>query len=261
MNMDGRLLNASIQELAGFLRGRFQMKGPWAADTGAREPELPYDLPLAVWNEADGLMRRNLTQAAQILIGEVPDPKAGWSAQAVEWLVSLIDLADIQELRPALGDAATSGRWLRCADDPARCHMVLLRTLLDMGWATGREFWLHLPPEIHRRYPALAFRGLLADNAMDEAFAYLRRAACDPPAVRQILDVLADVMEDAETRDEVRQQFECSLAVLPREVADEFREAFQFHGWGSLEDGSGARPWMQTSNGAGRLVFKLQSAS
>ena len=236
--MDERLLNASINDLAAFLRGRFQMKGPWAADTDAREPELPYGLPLAVWEEADELMRRNLTRAAETLIGEVSYPEAGWSAEAVEWLVSFIDLADIQRLRSALGDAAESGRWLRCPDDPARCHMVLLRTLLDMGWATGAEFWLHLPEDVQRRYPALAFRGLLADGATNEAFAYLRQVACDPPAVRQILDVLADVMEDAKTREEVRQQLECSLAELPREAADEFREGFRFHGWGMLDRSS-----------------------
>ncbi len=237
--MDNRLLNASINDLAAFLRGRFQQKGPWAADTGAREAESPYDLPLAVWKEADANMQRNLVQATQILVGEIPSP--GWSAEAVEWLVSFIDLGDMRELIPALEGAAASGRWLQCPDDAPRCHMVLLRTLLDMGWGASPDFWLHLPEEVRPRYPSLAFRGLLADGAMDEAFGYLREAVRAREAAREIVSVLADVMDDAKTRREVRRQFACWLSELPPDVADEFRKWFRVHRWGAISAGP-ARP-------------------
>jgi hypothetical protein len=237
--MDERLLNASINDLAAFLRGRFQMKGPWAADTAARESEFPYDLPLALWKEADGAMCRNLSQATRLLVGEIPGPD--WSAEAVEWFVSFIDLADMQDLRPVLADAAESGRWLRCPDDPARCHMVLVRTLLDMGWATGPDFWLHLPEEVLSRYPALGFRGLLADGATDAAFAYLCRVARDPGAVRQIVHVLAGVMDEVELRQEVCRQLSCCLSELPPDAAHEFRKWFRVHRWGEIS-AAPARP-------------------
>jgi hypothetical protein len=247
--MDERLLNASINNLAAFLRGRFQMQGPWAADTGARESEFPYDLPLEVWKEADANMRRNLVQATQTLVGEIPGP--GWSAEAIEWFVAFIDLADMQEVRAALADAAEKGRWLSCADDAPACHTVLLRTLLDMGWAGSPALWLHLPEEVQRRYPALAFRGLLADD-MDAAFAYLRRVARDREAARQIVDALAGTMDDANTRREVRRQLSCLLSDLPREAADEFRKWFRVHRWGEISAGP-ARPRQRVAITRGHL--------
>ncbi|MBM4034953.1 MAG: hypothetical protein FJ291_24685 [Planctomycetes bacterium] len=230
--MDERLLNASINDLAAFLRGRFQMRGPWAADTGAPAGEFPYDLPLEVWKEADANMRRNLVQATQILLGEIPGPE--WSAEAIEWFVAFIDLADMQEVRAALAEAAETGRWLDCADDAPACHTVLLRTLLDMGWGASRRFWLHLPEEVQQRYPALAFRGLLADGAANSAFWYLSKVARDRETARQIVNVLAGVMDDAKTRCEVRRQFSRCLPELPPEVAAELRKWFRIHRWGTI---------------------------
>ncbi len=256
--MDERLLNASINDLAAFLRGRFQMKGPWAADTGAREGEFPYDLPLAVWKEADANMRRNLVQATQGLLAAIPAP--GWTAEAIEWFVAFIDLADMQEVRPALADAAESGRWLTCPDDAPACHTVLLRTLLDMGWGASPEFWLHLPEEVQRRYPALAFRGLLEEGAMDEAFGYLLEAVRDRETAREIVSVLADVMDDAETRREVRRQFACWLAELPPDVADEFRKWFRIHRWGDLAGGLAEARWPVRSSTALLHAVGLEKA-
>jgi hypothetical protein len=281
--MDERLLKASINDLAAFLRGRFQMQGPWAADTGARESEFPYDLPLAVWKGADANMRRNLVQATQTLVGEIPGP--GWSAEAIEWFVAFIDLADMQEVRAALADAAEKGRWLSCAADAPACHTVLLRTLLDMGWAGSPDFWRHLPEEAERRYPALGFRGLLADD-MDAAFAYLRRVARDREAARQIVDALAGMMDDAKSRKEVRRQLSCLLSDLPPEAADEFRKWFRVHRWGDLPGGPAEAPqpvvvvtrrqlialglstppaavqhWTEAPTNGGKLLFALQPSS
>ena len=231
--MEEWLLKASINQLRAFLRGRFQGIGPYAADSGTREAELPPDLPLALWKDADEGLRSRLIQATQDLLGEIPGP--GWTTDAIEWLCFFIDLADIKDerLTDAMAGIAHRGRWLKGTDDGPRCHVALLRTLLDMNWVAQPKFWLDLPAQVQKRYPGIVFRGLLAHDAHD-AFAYLRRAVRDAKHARQIMDVLGDIMDDATRRSQVIQQLRRALPELPQAVTAHFTKWFSVYGWGEL---------------------------
>jgi hypothetical protein len=230
--MEERLRNASIDELRDFLRGRFQEKGPWAADTGTRESEFPYDLPLELWRGADETLRRRITQATRDLVGEVPGE--GWSADAVAWFAAFIDRADMVEAIPALQLAAEQGRWSKAPDDGPRCHMVALRTLLGLGWKGTPAFWHELPEEIAKRYPALAFRGLLAhDPTMESAFAHLPSVVGDEAGVMRIIDVLSPLVRRASTAS-VRQKLRSVFPKFTEDVQAEFQKWFDVHGWGSI---------------------------
>jgi len=229
--MEERLANASVNELKGLLRDRFQMRGPWAADTGTRESEFPYDLPLELWKEADEGLRRRLVQAARDLLAEIPGE--GWSAEAIEWLVAFIDRADLTELIPALQSVAERGQWLKGTDDGPRCHMLVLRTLLGLGWKGTPSFWRGLPDEINARYPALGFRGLLAQGDLAEAFAHLPHVLRDKGSATRIIDVLSPLVRRVGSG-EVRKHLRLILARLPREVKAEFQRWFRVHGWGRL---------------------------
>lgn len=234
--MEEWLLKASINQLRDFLRGRFQGIGPHAADTGTPVAELPPDLPLELWQVADEDLRSRLVQAIEGILDEVP--RDGWTPRAIEWLCFFVDLADIQPLRPRLSDVARSQRWLKRADDGPRCHVALLRTLLDLNWVAERDFWLDLPTEVHKRFPGIVFRGLLGHD-IDAAFAYLRRAVEDAEHARQVVTVLGDVMDDATLRARVIEQLRCALPELPRAVSAYLTKWFRIYGWGDLAQQDG----------------------
>jgi len=225
-----KLRDASIAEVADVLRQHFQLRGPMAPDPGAREIEFAYDLPLKWWREADGELRRSLVQASETLIKEIPRPD--WSAEAVEALVTFIDLAEMDQLRFALQDAVESGRWLKAEDDGLRHQMVALRTLLDLGWAGTPGFWRNLPADLNARYPALAFRGLL-EQGPGLAFAWLPHLATDPRAVRRIVDVLSSLIRD-EGSEAVCEKLRAVCPQLEHEVVAEFERWFRAHGWGRV---------------------------
>lgn len=228
--MNDVLNNASIADIAEFLRQRFQERGPMAADSGTRETEFPYDLPLELWKQASAPQRRDMWQAAILLLGEIPG--GHWTAEAVEWLVSFIDEAGMIEAVPALQDAVESGRWLKAQDDGLRHQMVALRTLLDLGWAGTPDFWRSLPDGLNARYPALAFRGLLKQG-IDLAFAYLPDLATNARAVRRIVDVLSSLIREKGS-DAVCEKLRAVCPQLEREVVAEFERWFTVHGWGAV---------------------------
>ena len=233
--MDEWLLKASINKLREFLRGRFQGVGPYAADSGTREAELPPELPLALWKEADDGLGSRLIQATADLLGEIPG--LGWTPDAIEWLCFFIDRADIKDVRvrDSLIGIARWGRWLKGTDDGPRCHVALLRTLLDMDWVAEPKFWLDLPAEVQKRFPGIVFRGLLGHD-MQAAFAYLRRAVKNTKHARQILSVLGDVMDDATSRDQVIEQLSRALPQLPHVASAYFTKWFHIYGWGDLAE-------------------------
>jgi len=228
--MSDVLNNASIADIAEFLRQRFQERGPMAADSGTRETEFPYDLPLEFWKQASAPQRRDMWQAAILLLGEIPG--GHWTAEAVEWLVSFIDEAGMIEAVPALRDVVESGRWLKAEDDGLRHQMVALRTLLDLGRACTPDFWRSLPAGLNARYPALAFRGLLK-HGLDLAFSHLPHVATDPRAVRRIVDVLSSLIRD-EGSDAVCEKLRAVCPQLEHEVVAEFERWFRAHGWGRV---------------------------
>jgi hypothetical protein len=231
--MEEWLVKASINKLREFLRGRFQGIGPYAAASATREAELPPDLPLVLWKEADEGLESRLVQATVGLLEEIPGH--GWTPDAIEWLCFFIDLADIKDgrLMDSLVGIARRGHWLKRASDGARCHVALLRTLLDLNWVAEPKFWLDLPAEVHKRYPGLIFRGLLVHDTA-AAFAYLRGAVKDAKHARQILDVLGDVMDDANRRGQMIDQLRCALPELPPVVSAHFTKWFRIYEWGDL---------------------------
>lgn len=234
--MEQWLLEASISDLRDFLRGRFQGIGPHAAEAGTPVAELPHDLPLELWEQADDALRTRLTQAIEGLLDEVP--RNGWTPRAIEWLCFFIDRADIQGLRPRLADVARSQRWLKRVEDGPRCHVALLRTLLDLNWAAEPNFWLDLPAEVQTRFPGIVFRGLLGHD-MHAAFAYLRRAVKDAKHARQVVSVLGDIMNDATLRSQVIEQLRCALPQLPQAVSAYFTKWFRIYDWGDLAQRDG----------------------
>jgi len=235
--MEDHWNNASIDELRGLLRGRFQMRGPGAADAGTREGEMPYDLPLELWKAADAARRRDLAEATRDLIAEVPGE--GWTTRAAAWLVEFIDLARMVEAVDALEDAAETGRWLKSADDPPRCHMVLLRTLLDLGWKGAPRLWRSLPDEVAARYPELLFRGLLAHDE-DEAYRRLPVLIPEAESARRAVDVLSAEVR-REGADAIRRKLRAIRSAFTPEAWAELAYWFDVHKWRSLaaEDGEG----------------------
>ena len=229
--MSDVLNNASIADIAEFLRQRFQQRGPMAADSGTRETEFPHDLPLELWKQASAPQRRDICEAVAMLLDEIPGGQ--WTAEAVEWLVSFIDEARMTEAVLALQNAVESGRWLKAQDDGLRHQMVALRTLVDLGWAGTPGYWRGLPAELNARYPALAFRGLLR-HGLDLAFAWLPHVATDPRAVRRIVDVLSSLVRD-EGSEAVCTKLRSVCPQLADEVVDEFERWFTVHGWGAIQ--------------------------
>ncbi|MBM4039886.1 MAG: hypothetical protein FJ290_15385 [Planctomycetes bacterium] len=241
--MEEWLLKASINQLRDFLRGRFQDIGPYAADTGARVPELPHTLPVALWQEADQALLNRLIQAVKSLLEEIPGN--GWTPRAIEWLCFFIGRAQIKD-PPVMGSLigiARRGHWLRGTDDGPRCYVALLRTLLNLDWVAEPKFWLDLPAEVQKRFPGIVFRGLLGHD-MQAAFAYLRRAAKDAKHARQIISVLGDIMDDATQRSQVIDQLCRALAELPPAVSAYLTKWFRIYEWGDLA-AEAARPLPQ----------------
>ncbi|MBM4034565.1 MAG: hypothetical protein FJ291_22705 [Planctomycetes bacterium] len=232
--MEEWLVKAPTNKLREFLRGRFQGIGPYAADSATREAELPPDLPLALWKEADDALESRLVQATVGLLEEIPGP--GWTSDAIEWLCFFIDLADIKDVRvkDTLIAIARRGLWLKGTDDGPRCHVALLRTLLDMNWAEEREFWLHLPEAVKERFPGIVFRGLLTLGELDAAFSYLPEGIRNQKHAQQIIDVLADVMDDADRRRQVLEQLRYALPQLSRAASAHLAKWFRIFGWGDL---------------------------
>lgn len=231
-NMNDMLTNASIADIAEFLRQRFQQRGPMAADSGTRETEFPYDLPLELWKQVSAPQRRDIRQAVGLLLDEIPADQ--WSAEAVEWLVSFIDEAGMIEVLPKLQYIVESGRWLRAHNDGLRHQMVALRTLLDLGWPGTIDFWRSLPDALNARYPALAFRGLLK-RGLDQAFGHLPQLATDRRAVRRIVDVLSLLIRQ-EGNERVCEALRGVCAQLDDDVVDEFERWFRAHRWGTVRE-------------------------
>jgi hypothetical protein len=250
--MEEWLLKASINQLREFLRGRFQGIGPYAADSGTPAAELPPDLPLALWEEADDALRSRLIQAIEGLLEEVPGN--GWTPRAIEWICFFIDRADIKDVRvmDSLIGIARRGRWLKGTDDGPRCHVALLRTLLDMNWVAEPKFWLDLPAQVQKRFPGIAFRGLLGHD-MQAAFAYLSRAVKDTKHARQVISVLGDIMDDATLRSQVIEQLRCALPGLPHAASAYFTKWFRIYGWGDLA-AQQAQPRLQPSPSHSRAI-------
>ncbi|MBM4032029.1 MAG: hypothetical protein FJ291_09615 [Planctomycetes bacterium] len=229
--MDKRLLDAPKDELKDFLRGRFQMRGRWAADTGTRESEFPDDLPLELWGAANEGLRRRIIQATRELIAEVPGE--GWTAEAVDWLASFVGRAEIFEVTGDLQTAVEHGVWLNAPDDGVRCHTAALWALLGLGWKGTPEFWRQLSQPVRARYPALALRGLLASSSLADAFDWLPILLCDEAAVHQVLDVLSSLTRRVGT-EVVREHLRAVRLRLSSEVRAKLDEWFEAYGWGSL---------------------------
>ena len=229
--MDDTLANASIDDLADFLRQRFQMRGPLAADTGTPESEHPYDLPLKLWRAADRTRKRDLAAATGQLIEEIPGE--GWTPDAVEWLASFIELAEMIEVGSPLLAALESGRWLSHPTDGPRCHMLALRTLLGIHLTGTPSLWLDLPRVVADRYPELVFRGLLAHDH-DMAFGRLPLLIDDPADARRIVRVFSSLVRRRGDQ-RVREALSAVLPQFPPPVVAELKKWFRVHGWGTLD--------------------------
>ena len=177
------LQNMSFADLRAWLSDRLQLRGPAATDINQRIDEPAYERPLAEWEEGEGDFRDRLERACTALVSDVAENQ--WATDHAHNLAALIEQAEMVRAIPPLETAARTKAWLFGADGPQR-HMIALRALLGLNWRGEPNFWLQHHELLGRRYPEMAFKGLL-QQGHEPAFARLGEVADSPEAMRQVL--------------------------------------------------------------------------
>jgi len=173
----------SFADLRAWLSDRLQLRGPAATDINRRTDEPAYGRPLAEWEDGEDDFRLRLERACRSLVGDVAENQ--WATDHAHNLAALIEQAEMVRAIPALETAVRTEAWHFGADGPQR-HMIALRTLLGLKWRGEPNFWLQQHELLGRRYPEMAFKGLL-QQGHEPAFARLGEVADSPEAMGQVL--------------------------------------------------------------------------
>jgi len=206
-------------ELRSWLSDRLQHRGQAAADINQRIGEPAYERPLAEWKEDEQDFRDRLERACKSLVGDVT--KHRWAADHVHNLAALIEQAKMIRAIPVLTDVVFNRAWLFGDDGPQR-HMIALRTLLDLGWQATPNFWLVQHELLGRRYPEMAFKGLLQQGHA-QAFARLGEVADTPEAMRQVLILFPALINSVGTQ-RFYELVRIAADSITREVCEVIRE-------------------------------------
>ena len=215
--------NRTFDELKNRLREQLQARGVAGAALHGRTEGLAFDKPLAEWRSGDPEAVRDLGRATVQLVEEVPEN--GWTADTLEWLAGFIERAPMPEAVEALKKVVRQEKWRTTLDDGDRAHMLALRALRGLSWKADPNFWLRLPDDFKKRYPALVFGGL-ADHNLDLAFQNLPTLAADTGAAREISRLFASLV-GKEGTDNVRERLDKVRSILRPDVAALFEKWFE----------------------------------
>lgn len=224
-----QLQDMSYAELRAWLSDRLQLRGPAAADINQRIDEPAYERPLAEWKEGEKDFREQIERACESLVGDVAQKQ--WATDHVHNLAALIEQAEMVRAIPALKDVVYAKAWLFGDDGPQR-HMIALRTLLGLNWRGEPNFWLEQHELLGRRYPEMAFKGLL-QQGLEPAFARLGEVAGTPEAMRQVLILFPALIALIGT-ERLRELLAIAAGSITREVYDVIADWARARGYGEL---------------------------
>jgi hypothetical protein len=189
MNASGKM---TYNELKTWLRDRLQMRGVAAADVSMLRDEAPYEQPLTLWKSGGDEFRNDFKRAVLDLVSEAGTQP--WEPESFNELSRLVEEADLWEATRPLEEAIHSQRLFE-GSHGAQLHMLVLRTLLALGWAGTPDFWHSEKNLIGSQWPGVIFQGL-ARQDIGLAFGSLPELATKRQAVRQVLDYFPILVRD-----------------------------------------------------------------
>jgi hypothetical protein len=228
----------TFNELKAWLRDRLHLRGTAAADIDLRREEAPSERPAALWKSGSDEFRNDFKRAVLDLVDEAAvEP---WQPKPFNELSLLLETADLWEAVRPLEDAAQSRRLLQHGNG-AQLHMLVLRTLLALGWTGTPEFWLAQKDLVGARWPGIIFAGL-AHQDVDRAFRQLPELVSDREGMRQVLTLFPGLMRDLRLGITTVQKHARSIVGRLRpDAAAALREWFQLRDYPLNPPASGAR--------------------
>jgi hypothetical protein len=233
---DPRTMNFS--ELKVWLRDRLHLRGTAAADINLQREEAPYERPVALWKSGSDDFRNDFRRAVLDLVAEAATQP--WQPKPFNELSLLLETADLWEAVRPLESAARSPRLLQ-HDGGDQLHMLVLRTLLALGWTGTPEFWLAQKDLVGTRWPGIIFEGL-ARQDVDLAFSRLPDLASGQEGMRLVLQLFPGLMRDLSLgMSTLRTHASTIVDKLQPEAADTLREWFRLRDYPLIPTASGAK--------------------
>lgn len=187
---------STLEELDGprlrdYLRDLLHDRGRASAEIDRYRQELPFHPIQFRFEAGSDELRERLGRGLAVLLREAVE--APWDLEPFNHLLVAVERARHPPLTTVLADLAYSGSlWgLR---QGARRQMIVLRSLLGLGWHGHPSFWLEQHARFDGAYPALIFRALAAHD-LTLAFDRFAELVANAGAVRQLLRIFPALIE------------------------------------------------------------------
>jgi hypothetical protein len=218
----------NYNELKAWLSDRLQMLGTAASDINIRRDEAPYEKPVELWKSGSVQFRNDFQRAVLDLVSEACSQP--WEPNNLNEMCLLLQAAKIREAAGLLEAVTSSQRLLRQMHGE-QLHMLLLRTLLALGWIGSPEFWLTQKKLVGANWPGIVFRGLVRQD-VELGFQQLPDLASSRESMLQILNLFPILMRDLNVSiSDLRKYSSIALKKLNPNAAEALREYFRLQNY------------------------------
>lgn len=182
----------NFAELTGELRALLFEEPTASVRIDRRAAELPYHPLLRDYERGEDDFRDRVQRATRVLLERaLHEP---WPTTPFNYLLTFLARGRVVDAVPDLEPVANSRRLLASEPDGHFRQMLVLRTLLGLGWKGAPAYWQELSEDFTAEYPELIFKGL-ANHSLDAAFDELPRLATSEASMERLLDLFPSLIE------------------------------------------------------------------